>query len=67
MIYENKMDNSEKLELNKLIRSYSGDNTFVLSLQKQLKSSYATKIIVGNKTFKVLSDKQYEAAKGILQ
>lgn len=58
------MDTAEKLELNKLIRGYNGDNTFILSLQKQLKTSkYLKKIQVGNKEVKVLSDKQYEAAK----
>jgi len=61
------MENLDKIEINKLIRSYIGDNTFIISLQKQLKSIYATKIVVGNKTFKVLSDKQYESAKGILK
>lgn len=58
------MDINEKLELNKLIRSYKGDNTFIISLQKQLKTSkYLQKIQVGNKEVKILSDKQYEAAK----
>ena len=61
------MDINEKLELNKLIRSYKGDNTFVLSLQKQLKTSkYLQKVKVGNKEVKVLSDKQYESAKTAL-
>lgn len=58
------MEISEKLELNKKIRSYTGDNSFLLSLQKQLKTSkYLQKIQVGNKDVKILSDKQYEAAK----
>jgi hypothetical protein len=61
------MDINEKLELNKLIRTYKGDNTFVLSLQKQLKTSkYLQKVTVGNKDVKVLSDKQYEAAKSAM-
>lgn len=61
------MEISEKIELNKLIRSYKGDNTFVLSLQKQLKTSkYLQKVKVGNKEIKVLSDKQYESAKNAL-
>lgn len=61
------MDTAEKLDLNKLIRGYNGDNTFIISLQKQLKTSkYLKKIQVGNKEVKVLSDKQYEAAKAAL-
>jgi hypothetical protein len=58
------MEDKEKLELNKLIRDYKGDNNFILSLKKQLTNSkFLNKIVVGKKTFKVLSDKQYEAAK----
>lgn len=58
------MDLNEKLELNKKIRAYNGDNSFLLSLQKQLKTSkYLQKVQVGNKEVKILSDKQYEAAK----
>lgn len=61
------MDINEKLELNKLIRSYKGDNSFVLSLQKQLKTSkYLEKVKVGEKEVKVLSEKQYIAAKNAL-
>lgn len=61
------MDISEKIELNKLIRSYSGDNNFILSLQKQLKTNkYLEKVQVGNKMMKILSDKQYAAAKNTL-
>ena len=44
------MDINEKLELNKLIRSFKGDNSFVLSLQKQLKTSkYLENVQVGAK------------------
>lgn len=58
------MEISEKIELNKKLRSYTGDNSFVLSLQRQLKTSkYLQKIEVGGRTVKILSDKQYEAAK----
>lgn len=58
------MEVSEKIELNKKLRSYTGDNSFVLSLQRQLKTSkYLQKIEVGGRTVKILSDKQYEAAK----
>ena len=61
------MDISEKIELNKLIRSYSGENNFILSLQKQLKTNkYLEKVQVGNKMVKILSDKQYDAAKNTL-
>jgi len=57
------MEVEEKIELNKLIRKYTGNNTFVLSLQKQLKSVYAQKIEYNGKMVKVLSDKQYESVK----
>lgn len=57
------MDIQEKTELNKLIRAYKGENSFVISLQKQLKSTKCNKIKVGNKMIKMLSEKQYEVAK----
>lgn len=61
------MEMNEKIELNKLIRTYKGDNSFLLSLQKQLKTSkYLQKVEVNGKMIKVLSDKQYEAAKNSL-
>jgi hypothetical protein len=61
------MELNEKIELNKQIRSYKGDNSFILSLQKQLKTSkYLEKVEVNGKMIKILSDKQYEAAKGAL-
>lgn len=61
------MTNEEKIELNKKIRSYSGDNPFLQSLQKQLKSNkYLEKIKVGNRDVKVLSEKQYLAARSSL-
>jgi hypothetical protein len=61
------MDILEKIELNKKLRSYKGDNSFALSLQKQLKTSkYLDKVEVNGKMVKVLSDKQYEAAKNAL-
>lgn len=63
----NDMELQEKLELNKQIRSYKGDNSFILSLQKQLKTSkYLEKVEVGKRMVKILSDKQYEAAKSAL-
>ena len=61
------MELEEKLELNKLIRKYDGENSFILSLQKALKTSkYLEKVMVGKKSLKVLSDKQYQAAKTTL-
>jgi hypothetical protein len=61
------MELSEKIELNKKLRSYTGDNSFVLSLQKQLKTSkYLDKVELGSKMIKVLSEKQYLAAKSAL-
>jgi len=61
------METSEKVELNKKIKSYTGDNSFITSLQKQLKSNkYLQKVEFGNRMVKILSDKQYEAAKGII-
>jgi hypothetical protein len=61
------MEIEEKIELNKKIRSYKGDNTFLLSLQKQLKTSkHLLKVEVGKKMVKILSDKQYEVTKSIV-
>jgi hypothetical protein len=61
------MEMQEKLDLNKKIRNYEGANTFIISLQKQLKTSkYLQKIEIGKKSYKILSDKQYESAKSIL-
>ena len=60
------MEITEKLELNKNIRKYDGQNAFLISLKKSLASKYCKKELLGNKEYKVLSDKQYEAAKGTL-
>jgi predicted transcriptional regulator with HTH domain len=61
------MEISEKVELNKKIRSYEGDNSFIVSLQKQLKTNkYLKKEEFGKKMVKVLSDRQYEAVISIL-
>ena len=57
------MTSEEKLDLNKKIRAYKGDNQFLISLRKSLSGKYCQKIKIGNKTYKILSDKQYEAAK----
>ena len=55
-----------KIELNKKIRTYTGSNSFIISLQKRLKSKDCDKIEVGKKMVKILSDKQYEVANSIL-
>lgn len=61
------MEISEKLELNKKIKKYNGDNSFLISLQKQLKTSkYLQKVEVGKKSYKILTDKQYEVSKSLL-
>lgn len=58
------MELAEKIELNKKIRLYTGDNSFLLSLKKQLKlSKTLEKVEFGNKMLKILSPKQYLAAK----
>lgn len=56
----------EKIELNKKLRKYVGTNSFLLSLQKQLKSPKATKVEFEGKQIKVLSEKQYQVAKDLL-
>ena len=56
------MELEQKIELNKQIRKYTGSNTFVLSLQKQLKTNkYLSKVEYKGREVKILSDKQYEA------
>jgi hypothetical protein len=60
------MEIEQKIELNKKIRKYEGTNSFILSLQKQLKSTKATKIVWNGKNVKVLSDKQYAVVKDLL-
>ena len=61
------MDIEQKIIINKLLRKYDGGNTFLLSLQKQLKSPKALKVEVNGKMVKVLSDKQYLTAETILK
>jgi hypothetical protein len=56
------MTTQEKLDINKKIRAYKGNNSFLLSLKKSLLGKYCQKITIGNKSYKVLSDKQYESA-----
>jgi hypothetical protein len=60
------MEIIEKIEINKKIRKYSGTNSFLLSLKNQLKSKNCTKVEVGKKMIKILSDKQYEVSKSLL-
>lgn len=58
----------EKIELNKQIRKYEGTNSFVLSLQKTLKTSkYLSKEDYNGRSVKVLSEKQYDAAKSSME
>jgi len=61
------MDIEQKIIINKLLRKYDGGNTFLLSLQKQLKSTKANKVEFNGKQIKVLSDKQYITAQSILK
>jgi hypothetical protein len=56
----------EKIELNKKLKNYTGANSFLLSLQKQLKSTKTNKVDFDGKMIKVLSDKQYSVAKELL-
>jgi hypothetical protein len=61
------MEIKEKVELNKKIRTYDGQNSFVLSLKKQLKTN--TKLVkedFNGKPTKILSDKQYSVVKSLL-
>jgi hypothetical protein len=60
------MELSEKIELNKALRKYDGVNTFILSLKKNLASKYCKKESIDGKEYKVLSEKQYQAAKEAL-
>jgi hypothetical protein len=58
------METKDKVAMNKVIRTYKGTNSFMLSLQKQLKSNkYLDKTEFNGKTVKILSEKQYETAK----
>lgn len=58
------MELNEKIELNKKIRQYKGDNSFIISLQKQLKTNkFLEKVEINGRQVKILSEKQYGAAK----
>lgn len=52
--------------LNKMIRNYSGDNSFIISLCKQLKNKYVKKVEINGKMVSSLSESQYKVAKSIL-
>ena len=57
------MELKEKIEINKKIRTYDGTNSFIISLQKQLKNNkFLKKEDFNGKMLKILSDKQYEAS-----
>ncbi len=61
------MEIKDKVELNKIIRSYDGNNSFIISLQKQLKTN--TKLVkedFNGRPIKVLSDRQYSVARSLL-
>ena len=62
------METAEKDRLNKIIRKYEGENGFILSLKKQLRNNkYLQREDFGKKEIKVLSEKQYEAARSTLE
>lgn len=61
------MDTLEKIKLNKDIKDYVGTNTFILSLKKQLSTTKLRESVEGKRPVKVLSEKQYDAAKRILE
>lgn len=62
------MSINEKIEVNKEIRKYKGENSFLLSLKKQLKSNqYLERVEVGKRKIKILSDRQYSTAISLLK
>ncbi len=61
------MNIEEKIEVNKMIKKYEGINSFLLSLQKQLKTNRnLAKEEFNGKSVKILSDRQYEVAKKLI-
>ena len=61
------MNIEEKIEVNKMIKKYEGINSFLLSLQKQLKTNKnLAKEEFNGKRVKILSDRQYEVAKKLI-
>jgi hypothetical protein len=62
------MEIIEKIELNKTIRLYEGNNSFVLSLQKQLKTNKnITRVEHNGKSIKIFSDKQYKVVETLIK
>jgi hypothetical protein len=62
------MEINEKVELNKKIKSYDGTNSFLVSLQKQLKTNTKlNKEDFKGRQVKVLSEKQYKVAENLLK
>ena len=62
------MEINEKVELNKKIKSYDGTNSFLISLQKQLRTNTKlNKEDFKGRLVKVLSDKQYSVAESLLK
>ena len=57
----------EIFELNKKIRGYDGSNTFIISLQKNLKGKLSSYFEYNGRKMKRLSDRQYSVAKSILE
>ena len=60
------MESEEIFELNKKIKKYEGSNSFIISLQKNLKGKLSNYYEHNGRKLKRLSDKQYDAAKSIL-
>lgn len=61
------MENPEQInEMNQKIRKYDGDNSFILSLQKNLKGKLSKYFEYNGRKMKRLSDRQYSIAKSIL-
>lgn len=60
------MGDQEIFELNKEIKEYNESNSFILSLQKNLKGKLSTYFEYNGRKMKRLSDKQYSIARSIL-
>jgi hypothetical protein len=60
------MTAEEKILINKQIRAYQGQNTFIDSLKLALRGNRLKKTTIGNRSFKILSDRQYEVARQIM-
>jgi len=55
------MSIEEKIELNKRVRRYEGDNSFLVSVTKYLKTTKNFFLDSNGKKHKELSEKQYKA------